>query len=137
VVASTLNSPIVRQFLVFGLVGTGGFLVDTAALYAAIAAGAGPYAGRLFSYLVAATFTWSMNRRFTFRDRAGPDRLVEWSRFLVANALGGVLNYATYAALIALVPVVKEHPVIGVAAGSIAGLGANFIINQRVVFRGR
>jgi hypothetical protein len=45
------------QFGRFGVVGTAGFLVDTAALYAAIALGAGLYGGRAISYVVAATTT--------------------------------------------------------------------------------
>ena len=54
------------QFLRFGLVGTAGFVVDAAALTAAMALGLGPYGGRVVSYLAAVTFTWAMNRRFTF-----------------------------------------------------------------------
>ena len=52
------------QFLRFGLVGTAGFVVDAAALTAAMAwLGLGPYGGRVVSYLAAVTFTWAMNRR--------------------------------------------------------------------------
>jgi putative flippase GtrA len=130
-----LNTPLLRQFVVFGLVGTGGFLVDTATLYAALAAGSGPYLGRVASYLVAATFTWAMNRRYTFGTHASDRRVQEWSRFLLANAVGGLLNYGTYALLVAGVPLVRAHPVLGVAAGSLAGLGTNFVLSRRVVFR--
>ena len=122
------------QFLRFGLIGTAGFLVDTAALYLAMALGANAYVGRLFSYLVAATFTWAMNRHFTFRAQASPDRLKEWGRFLAANALGGALNYGTYALLISTSTRVAEAPVMGVAAGSIAGLAANFLMSRYLVF---
>ncbi|MGH8576331.1 MAG: GtrA family protein, partial [Gammaproteobacteria bacterium] len=49
------------RFLRFGLVGTAGFVVDAAALTAAMAwLGLGPYGGRVVSYLAAATFTWAM-----------------------------------------------------------------------------
>jgi len=130
-------APLLRQFLTFGLVGTGGFLVDSAVLYLCLAAGADHYTGRILSYLVAATFTWAMNRRFTFRDQRDAARLREWARFLLANALGGALNYATYALLIGISPMVYAHPILGVAAGSIAGLGANFIVSRYFVFRNR
>jgi len=45
------------------------------------------------------------------------------------------VNYGTYAALIALVPLVSAHPVIGVAAGAIAGMFGNFVLSRRLVFR--
>jgi hypothetical protein len=36
--------------------------------------------------------------------------------------------------LIALVPIVAENPVLGVAAGSLAGLVGNFVLSRRFVF---
>lgn len=127
----------IRQFLRFGMVGVGGLFVDTAILYAALACGSGFYLGRLISYLGAATFTWVMNRRFTFREHADPNRLREWARFLAANAVGGVLNYCTYALLIGASGTVRALPVLGVAAGSIAGLAVNFILSRQMVFKQR
>lgn len=124
-----------RQFGSFGIIGVGGFLVDSAALYAAMhSLGLGLYSGRLFSWLVAATFTWYFNRRFTFASDPGTSAHVQWFRFLSANALGGALNYATYAALVATVDLVREWPLLGVAAGSIAGLSVNFFLSRRYVF---
>jgi putative flippase GtrA len=51
------------------------------------------------------------------------------------NLIGFAANYGTYAALIALVPMVAAHPVIGVAAGAIAGMFGNFVLSRRLVFR--
>lgn len=119
----------------FGLVGTLGFLVDTAILYAAIGLlGAGPLTGRLLSYLVAASLTWAMNRRFTFRSRRAQAGGRQWAKFVLLNALGGAVNYATYALLVASSPIVASAPVLGVAAGSLAGLGVNFTLSRRFVF---
>ena len=129
-----MNTPLGRQFLAFGLVGTGGFVVDTATLHLAMAMGSGPYWGRVASYLVAATFTWGMNRRYTFGAQASDRRLQEWSRFLLANGLGGLLNYGCFALLVSQSVFVLRHPVLGVAAGSIVGLGTNFVLSRRLVF---
>lgn len=123
------------EFLRFGVVGTVGFVVDTAVLYAGLALGFGPWLGRLLSYLVAASTTYALNRAWTFRgrgDRARPAR--QWALFLVVNLIGFAVNYGTYAVLLATVPAVAAHPVLGVAAGAIAGLGANFTVSRRVVF---
>jgi putative flippase GtrA len=123
------------QFLRFGVVGTVGFIVDTAVLYAGLALGLGLYSGRALSYLAAATTTWALNRAWTFRD-AGPARppARQWALFLLVNLVGFAFNYGTYALLIAFVPAVAAAPVIGVAAGALAGLAGNFILSRRFVF---
>ena len=41
----------------------------------------------------------------------------------------------TYAALVGLVPLVAAHPILGVAAGALAGMGGNFLLSRRYVFR--
>jgi putative flippase GtrA len=131
-----VDAKILQQFLWFGVAGTVGFLVDTAALYTALyALGTDPYSGRALSYLVAATSTWALNRRFTFREQRDQNRLAEWGRFLAANTVGGAVNYGTYALLIASTATVAAYPVLGVAAGSVAGLAVNFTLSRRLVFK--
>jgi len=125
-----------QEFLRFGVVGTVGFVVDTAVLYGALALGAGLYGGRAISYVTAATVNWLLNRVWTFRHRGGGQQVhQQWALFLVVNLGGFVLNYGTYATLVALVPLVAAHPVLGVAAGSVAGMFSNFILSRQLVFR--
>ena len=126
------------QFLRFAMVGVAGFGVDSGCLYLVVhELGGGLYAGRLVSYLSAASFTWALNRRYTFGNRRG-DRLTrEWLRFLAANAAGGLINYGVYAVLVSASELVSTWPVIGVGAGSLAGLIANFLLSRRFVFDGR
>lgn len=123
------------QFLQFGVVGTIGFFVDTAVLYAGLVLGLGLYGGRAISYLAAASTTWALNRAWTFRaaDRAPAGR--QWAIFLLVNLLGFACNYGTYALLVAGVPFVAANPVLGVAAGSLAGMVGNFVLSRRYVFR--
>ncbi len=95
----------------------------------------GPYLGRIPSYLVAATTTWALNRRFTFADRRGGNAFAELARFLAANSLGGVLNYGTYVLLVSWSHFVHDMPVLGVAAGSLVGMTSNYVLSHRLVFR--
>ena len=126
------------QFLRFALVGVAGFGVDSACLYLVVHEfGGGLYAGRLVSYLSAASFTWALNRRYTFGSRRGDELTREWLRFLAANAAGGLINYGVYAVLVSASELVSTWPVIGVGAGSLAGLVANFLLSRRFVFDGR
>jgi putative flippase GtrA len=128
---------VLMEFLRFGVVGTIGFAVDTAVLYAGLALGLGLYGGRAVSYLVAATTTWALNRLWTFRGRGEGPAHQQWALFLLVNLIGFAMNYGTYAALIAFVPMVAAHPVLGVAAGAIAGMFGNFVLSRQLVFRAR
>ena len=130
------HAALAQEFLRFGVVGTIGFLVDSGVLYGAIALGAGLYLGRAISYLAAASATWALNRAWTFRGRGSGPVHQQWALFVAVNLVGFVLNYGTYALLVATVPVVAAHPILGVAAGSIAGMFANFFLSRAVVFRG-
>jgi putative flippase GtrA len=124
------------QFFRFGVVGTIGFLVDTAVLYAGLALGLGLYAGRAVSYVAAATGNWALNRAWTFRGQGQGPAVRQWLVFLAVNLVGFACNYGTYAALVSGVAFIAQHPVIGVAAGSVAGLGGNFLLSRRFVFGG-
>ena len=133
---------LLAEFLRFGVVGTAGFVVDTAVLYTAIAAGAGLYGGRVLSYVAAATATWALNRAWTFRSagqgqagRISAGR--QWALFLLVNLIGFAMNYTTYALMVGNLATVAEHPVLGVAAGSLAGMVGNFVLSRRFVFGAR
>jgi putative flippase GtrA len=147
----------VKPFLLFGLIGVVGFAVDAGALYLALGLGIGPYLGRFISYLCAATATWGLNRRLTFRDRAGRDRagrdragrdragrgragkgtspLRQWLAFLAANAVGGGVNLGVYSAVVGLGPKGAAMPLLGVALGSLGGWVFNYALSHRFVFR--
>ena len=123
------------QFLKFGMVGVVGLVVDTSVLYLLMfGVGIGPYGGRVPSFLAAATATWALNRNFTFRGQhTGPIHR-QWAKFLATNAIGGLVNYTVFAALIASGEPFARHPVLAVAAGSIAGMFFNFTAAKTMVF---
>lgn len=125
---------LLAHFIKFSLVGIVGFAIDSSVLVLLLAAGLDPFSGRLCSYLVAASGTWYCNRRITFRDRRSAAATRQWLNFLAANSIGAVVNYGTFAALVLLESTVAQHPVVGVAAGSIMGLACNFTLSRAVVF---
>ena len=136
--SSVTLDPRLHEFLRFAAVGVVGFIVDTAALtFALKVLHLDLYTGRVFSYLVAATSTWALNRRFTFIEAVPSPPLRQWAKFMGANALGGAVNYAVYAALVTFTPWARQFPVSGVAAGAVAGLFFNFAVNKFWVFRRR
>jgi putative flippase GtrA len=137
-ILNAARSRLLGEVLRFGTVGVVGFIVDAGVLTLGLHFGTGPWLGRVLSYVAAASVTFSLNRAWTFRtaDRTRPVAQ-EWGLFLLVNLIGFACNYGTYAALIAGVPLVREVPVLGVAAGSLAGMAGNFLLSRRYVFRGR
>ncbi len=126
--------PLFAQFLRFGTVGTGGFMVDTATVYATKAA-LGLYGAGAIAYLTSATATWLFNRIWTFRGRGSGPAHRQWLAFLAANLLGFTLNRGTYAVLVTISTTCADEPVYAVAAGAIAGMFVNFHLSRSVVFR--
>jgi putative flippase GtrA len=122
------------QFLMFGTVGTVGWVLDTATVYA-LRHQIGLYGAGLVSYLVAATGTWSLNRIWTFRGSGSGPAHRQWARFLAANAFGFVLNRGTYALLVTFVALCAAQPIYATAAGALAGMFVNFGLSRAIVFR--
>ncbi|CAN7174675.1 GtrA family protein [Pseudorhodoferax sp. LjRoot39] len=125
-----------QRFGLFCIAGGLAFLVDAGVLYALTTwAGAGPYCARLVSFLCAVSTTWLFNRSITFADtRAESSRWLEWGRYLVSQLGGFAANYFVYAALVWRMDIVGRWPVLGVAAGSLAGLVLNYVSARRYVF---
>jgi putative flippase GtrA len=123
------------QFLRFGVVGTLGFAVDTAVVYA-LRGSLGLYGAGAVSFLVAGSVVWSLNRAWTFRGRGrGAAAHRQWALFLLANLLGFVLNRGAYALLVAFSPLAAAQPVLATAAGAVSGMFVNFALSRAVVFR--
>lgn len=125
---------LLAQFAKFGTVGLGGFVVDTSVVYA-LRGSIGLYFAGLASYLVAASFTWSVNRLWTFRGIGSGPAHRQWARFLGANTLGFSLNRGTYMLLITFVPICARQPVLATFAGAVAGMFVNFNMSRILVFR--
>jgi putative flippase GtrA len=124
-----------NRFFRFCVVGTIGFAVDAGVLQVLVfVLGANPYLARIASFLAAASVTWLLNRKYTFAVAHGATR-GEWARYTAFMVLGAALNYGAFALALATSETVRLHPWIGVAIGSIAGLGANFLSSALFVFK--
>ncbi|MDE1896861.1 MAG: GtrA family protein [Rhodospirillales bacterium] len=123
-----------ESFIRFAIVGTLGFVWDTGTVYL-LRPFVNLYIAGTCSFIVAATINWIINRLWTFRHVEHGAAHVQWVKFLAANAVGFVFNRGTFFLLVAFSPVVVKHPVIGIAAGSAAGLIFNYLLSKRFVFR--
>jgi len=133
--ASEARLQLLVQFLMFGLVGLIGFVIDTATVYA-LRHAVGLYVAGLIAYFTAATGTWLCNRLWTFRHSARTDPWhVQWGRFLTANLGGFAINRGVYFLLVTVWDLAAREPVIAVFAGALAGMTLNFNLSRKVVFR--
>jgi putative flippase GtrA len=131
-----MQSPATRQFLLFAIAGTIGFLVDAAVVTALVQfGGMNPYLGRLLSFLCAVAATFAFNRRFTFPDGARSTLVRQAGQYLLAMSAGFAVNYGSYAWLVYSAEAVRSWPVIGVAVGSVLGMSVNFASSKWWVFR--
>ncbi|MFT8368315.1 GtrA family protein [Acetobacter papayae] len=121
----------------FGVIGSLGFVCDNTVVYT-MRPLIGLTAATLAAYFIAATFNWLLNRLWTFRGRGLHHHpLVQWLRFLWANSLGFCLNRGVVFTLFYLFPFCVHHPVVALAAGTLAGLLSNFKLSQKLVFHDR
>ena len=124
-----------HQFVLFCISGALAFLVDGGIVQTLVSLfEANPYLARGVSFLCAVTFTWQFNRRYTFTPVAGRVWWREWWLYTSTQLGGFAVNYAVYSALVFTLAVVRQWPILGVAAGSVAGLLVNFFAARRFVF---
>lgn len=127
---------VARQLVLFGVGGTIGFIVDAGVLQLLVSGLAWDrFSGRLISFLCAATATWLFNRHYTFSGIRRHSLFGEWSRYIFAMSGGFACNFATYSTLVLWFNLDRQYLILGVAAGSIAGLGVNFLASRYWVYR--
>jgi putative flippase GtrA len=121
-----------RSLLWFLVAGALGFIADVAVLLS-LRPWLGPYAARVLSFLAAATVTWLLNRQMAFGGPpSGLSLRAEYLRYLGIMLGGAAINYAVYAVLVFMFGSTALRIALCVAAGSIAGLAANFLGARRL-----
>ena len=130
--SSRAQAPIDRRTLSrFCVVGALGFLIDSGATAALIGLAVwGPMVGRLVAFLLAATVTWQLNRRFTFRSNA---RASSWLPYVAVTSVGAIVNLGVYRVWISWAGTSPAQIVAGIAAGSLVALAINFAASRKVL----
>ncbi|MGY9006147.1 MAG: GtrA family protein [Alphaproteobacteria bacterium] len=123
------------RFIKFCATGTIGFGVDASVLVFLIPI-FGIFGARGFSFFVAFTVTWVINRIWTFSDVRSTRPAQEWSRYGAVQVLGALTNMSVYAGLILMFPWAERYPVLSLAVGSGFGMVVNFTLARKVVFKG-
>ena len=125
--------PLWARIAGFGAVGVAGFLVDAAVLIA-VKPYAGLIWGRAASFSLAVVTTFALNRLFVFTHARGGSLLKQAGLYLLSNGVGLSLNLGAYAALVLSAFPFVSRPLVALAAGSVVGAGANFLLADRFAF---
>ncbi len=126
---------LLKQFFWFAVAGTAGFVVDASVLYL-LKDLLGNYWARTISFLFAVCATWIINRNFTFSDRKSSKTVLgEFASYLGMMLAGGAANLLCYMLLVWRFELIRQHPVLGVVAGSIAGMMINYLQLRLIMFR--
>ena len=125
-----------RSFWLFCIGGVIGFVVDAGVLQILVSGFAWDrFSARLISFLCAVTATWIFNRTYTFRGRQRHSLFGEWARYLLAMSGGFVFNFAAYSGLVLAFDLNRQWLPLAVAAGSVAGLGVNYLASRYWIYR--
>lgn len=128
--------PAWAEFAQFGMVGSTGVLVDLS-IYIALQKlfGIDHKVARAYSFIVAATWNWALNRLITFTYRQKMSKLIQLPAFIVTSSMGFLVNWGSYIVLTGYVPFFNTHRIIAFLIGVLLGMGLNFMAARAFVFR--
>jgi len=130
-----MKKTIIKEIFVFGIAGVVAYLVDVS-LTTLLEPYLGVYIARIPAFLAAATTTWVINRKITFRHRPSKYKnlLAEYGHYLSLMLVGAIVNYVAYAIAVTFIQG-DFKVVISVAIGSLAGMGVNFITSRKYIYK--
>lgn len=121
------------SFLRFCLVGAVGFLADAGlTLLFTQTAQLPPLPSRIAAFVLAATVTWLLNRRYTFRSTASAR---SWLPYVTATGFGAVINISVYWLWLKTAGESPGAILGGVALGSVVALVFNYFVSRAILAR--
>lgn len=90
---------------------------------------------RLTSFTIGATLCWYLNRRLTFYARRSNHKGREWSKYLLINGLGGVINMSVFFVLVYSTQFFQDKFVLALAGATGVSLSVNFFGSKYLVFQ--
>jgi putative flippase GtrA len=118
--------------LAFAVVGSLAFFVDAGVFTILDTLGAGTLASRCVSILASVTFTWYLNRTYTFRTTK-PASFFEFLSYLGGLQIGLLTNFSTFFLVLYLSDTASAYPIIALAIATLAGMTINFMVSRRIL----
>ncbi|MGQ0614771.1 MAG: glycosyltransferase [Planctomycetaceae bacterium] len=118
----------------FAFVGATGMAFDLA-LFALLLQAIPYQVARLLAIWAAMSWNFALNRRITFSYARKESALRQYLLFCGACGVGAAVNWGTTMLLISSVDFFRARMVLAAAAGVVAGVGFNYLLSRKVVFR--
>jgi len=124
-----------HQFAKFLIVGGIAFFIDASLLQSLVSvAEVSPFVARIFSFSGAVTFTWWMNRRYTFKSERSAS-LREFMQYITTQSLGLGINVGIYSLCLLSIDITATYPVIALVPATGVALIFNFVSMKKIVFK--
>lgn len=117
------------------MVGGIGFFVDSGLLTLLLQRGYSVVVSRGFSFTLAVSITWLINRSWTFHSNELMSTHKEYAYYFGFQILGALINLSIFFGLIDLYPNLKRVPVVPLALGASISLAFNYLISKKMIFR--
>lgn len=125
-----------RRIFYFILAGIVGYIVDVSTTTLVNLWLFNPLLSRIPAFLLAATATWAINRKFTFRGLSSGESISkEYIKYLALMLAGAVVNYAVYAACLTLITFPPYSIPISIGIGGLAGMVVNYLLSKSLLYK--
>lgn len=115
------------------MIGLAGFFVDAATFFIAKdLLDFGFAQARVIASVVAITFTWVLNRTYTFETRRYRTLTAEYLVYFLSSSIGAAINLAAAWTVLGFDP--SPHNILAYLVGTGAGLVSNYLLYSQVVF---
>lgn len=125
-----------KSLLRFIIVGSIGFAVDGGILTLLTASyGFAPLAARCFSFPLAFTATWLLNRNWTFAGGVDAAPVRQYLQYVLIQLAGLAVNFSVFTVLIFCLPVFERFPLAALALGAGLAMVLTYLLSRHVAFR--
>lgn len=124
------------EVLKFAIVGSIGFCVDAGVMTYLLSNNFEILYARTFSFFLAASATWILNRVWTFEAAAKTGARKEYLTYFAYQILGALINLIIFFALLHFINSLRQIPAVPLAVGAAASMIFNYFSSKYFVFRG-
>ncbi len=124
-----------RRLILFGLVGTLGFILETATLlFLIVFVQISPTMAKFIAFPIVVMLTWALNRKLTFNVNSGLTLVPELRRYFQSALIGMCLNLLTFFVVVMLDQNSIIVAVFASALGALIGFLANYYGCSRFIY---
>ncbi|MBD9499647.1 GtrA family protein [Pseudomonas sp. BGr12] len=125
------------EIMRFVVVGGFGFCIDGGLLTLLMSQGMDVMPARAISFSLAVSFTWLLNRVWTFSSPERMSSRFEYVLYFSVQVLGALINLSVFFVLMREFPGLKAIPILPFAVASGIAMFFNFFASKFIVFKVR